>query len=126
MREIGSPERKRTESEISPRDSADMSVRAALPATARQLAVLVAIERFLASHGYPPTVRDLCEALDVSSTNGMSTHLDALARKGYIVRDPGTPRGLRVLVPSQAAGTPMQARPLAKTHSCTSCGRRTA
>ncbi len=126
MREIGSPERERTESEIPTRDSADMRPRSALPATARQLAVLAAIERFRDSRGYPPTVRDLCEALGVSSTNGMVTHLDALARKGYLARDAGTPRGLRVLIPSQAAGTPMQARPLAKTHSCKACGRRTA
>ncbi len=129
MRGNGSPERERTESKISERDRYDMPARAALPATEPQLRVLVAIEQHLESRGYPPTVRDLCDALGVSSTNGMVSHLEALARKGYIEREAGVSRGIRVLVASKNAGPTMQARPIAKAHlcsSCAKCGRRTA
>ncbi|MHB8780777.1 MAG: transcriptional repressor LexA, partial [Candidatus Geothermincolia bacterium] len=39
--------------------------------------------------GYPPSIRELCEALGIASTRGVVRHLEALERKGYITRGPG-------------------------------------
>ncbi len=129
MSKSAKPEHERTEAEIHERDRSQAGIRSALPITARQFEVLVAVEQYVDARGYPPTVRELCEALDVSSTNGMVTHLEALERKGYLAREAGTARGMRVLVASKDAGTPMQAKGIAKAHlcsSCAKCGRRTA
>jgi SOS-response transcriptional repressor LexA len=60
----------------------------------RQRVVLEFIGRFAASNGYPPTVREIREAIGVKSTNGVCDHLAALERKGYIRRDPLKSRGL--------------------------------
>jgi repressor LexA len=62
--------------------------------TDRQLAVLRAIVRQIEEHGYPPTIREIGEALDIRSTNGVNDHLKALERKGYLSRDPVKSRAL--------------------------------
>ena len=62
--------------------------------TARQKYILQVIARFSADHGYPPGVRDICNATGITSTNGVSDHLRALERKGAIWRKPGLSRGL--------------------------------
>jgi len=61
----------------------------------RQTATLVAIKRYIAANGFPPTVRELADDLGVS-VNGAAGHLKALARKGVIHRHPGTARGITV------------------------------
>lgn len=48
-------------------------------------------------HGMAPSLRELCDHLGVASTNGMSAHLKALARKGYIDRPELISRGVRLL-----------------------------
>lgn len=65
--------------------------------TNRQRLVLRAIVETTQVRGYPPTLRELCDALGVSSTNGMSTHLAALERKGFISRQPRQARSITVL-----------------------------
>lgn len=65
--------------------------------TIRQREVLEAIAAFIEHNGYPPSVRDLRVVLNVSSTATVKDHLDALVRKGWIERDPGAARGIRVL-----------------------------
>jgi repressor LexA len=52
--------------------------------TKRQLRVLDYIKRFIESRGYPPTVREISDALGCRSPCGAMTHLLALARKGVI------------------------------------------
>ncbi len=64
--------------------------------TERQRLVLNLIVRYIREHGYPPTLRDLQDHLDISTPRGVLTHIKALERKGYIRRD-STPRGIRVL-----------------------------
>jgi repressor LexA len=62
--------------------------------TDRQLEVLRFIAREIEDRGYPPTIREIGEALDIRSTNGVNDHLKALERKGYLARDPVKSRAL--------------------------------
>jgi repressor LexA len=55
--------------------------------TDRQLEVLRFIARQIEECGYPPTIREIGEGLDIRSTNGVNDHLKALERKGYLTRD---------------------------------------
>ncbi len=57
--------------------------------TPRQEEVLGFILETLERRGYPPSIREICEALGISSTRGALLHLKALERKGYISRSPG-------------------------------------
>jgi len=68
--------------------------------TERQLEVLRFIARQIDQAGYPPTIREIGEALDIRSTNGVNDHLKALERKGYLTRDPAKSRAL---IPTSAA-----------------------
>ncbi|HYD41741.1 MAG TPA: transcriptional repressor LexA [Anaeromyxobacter sp.] len=68
--------------------------------TDRQLEVLRFIARQIEECGYPPTIREIGEALDIRSTNGVNDHLKALERKGYLTRDPVKSRAL---IPTGAA-----------------------
>jgi repressor LexA len=62
--------------------------------TERQLEVLRFIARQIDEAGYPPTIREIGEALEIRSTNGVNDHLKALERKGYLTRDPAKSRAL--------------------------------
>jgi repressor LexA len=62
--------------------------------TDRQLEVLRFIAEQIEELGYPPTIREIGEALDIRSTNGVNDHLKALERKGYLTRDPVKSRAL--------------------------------
>src|SRR5512146_3423963 len=62
--------------------------------TDRQLEVLRFIARQIEECGYPPTIREIGEALDIRSTNGVNDHLKALERKGCLTRDPVKSRAL--------------------------------
>ena len=68
--------------------------------TDRQLEVLRFIARQIEDCGYPPTIREIGEALDIRSTNGVNDHLKALERKGYLTRDPAKSRAL---IPTERA-----------------------
>jgi len=68
--------------------------------TDRQLEVLRYIARQIEEHGYPPTIREIGEGLDIRSTNGVNDHLKALERKGFLSRDPVKSRAL---IPTGAA-----------------------
>src|SRR5580698_3820916 len=60
----------------------------------RQLEILRTIERHLRDEGYPPTVREIGEAVGLRSTNGVAEHLRALIRKGYLAKDDMKSRAL--------------------------------
>ncbi len=62
--------------------------------TDRQLEVIRFIAREIEERGYPPTIREIGEALDIASTNGVNDHLKALEKKGYLQRDPAKSRAL--------------------------------
>jgi repressor LexA len=67
--------------------------------------VLRAIEAYLRRHDRPPTVRDLCRATGIASTSYVFYLLAGLELDGYITREPGVNRSIR-LTPAQAPGVP--------------------
>ncbi len=71
--------------------------------TARQREVLDAIIDYQARKGYMPSIRELGKALGISSLRGVTIHLDALERKGYIERE-STSRSIKVLEGSSDSG----------------------
>ena len=71
--------------------------------TARQRQALEFIEHYQSTHGYPPTIREIGNAMGIKSTNGVADHLKALKRKGYLVQEGMKSRTLTLSRPSQAA-----------------------
>lgn len=65
--------------------------------TEREQQVLDYIKAQLKAKGYPPTIRELCQSLDIKSTSTAHKDLDSLMRKGYIRKDPVKRRALEVL-----------------------------
>ena len=75
--------------------------------TDRQQEVYDYIVQQMEETGYPPTIREIGRALHIKSTNGVSEHLKALVRKGYLERDADKSRALRPVVTKDASwGTP--------------------
>ncbi|HEX6310441.1 MAG TPA: transcriptional repressor LexA [Acidimicrobiia bacterium] len=64
--------------------------------TDRQRQVLEFIDAELRRRGYPPSVREIGEAVGLSSSSTVHAHLAALQDKGYLTRDPTKPRALEV------------------------------
>ncbi len=64
--------------------------------TARQRAVLDVIRDSVARNGYPPSIREICEATGLASTSSVAHQLKVLERKGYLRRDPRLPRAVDV------------------------------
>jgi repressor LexA len=65
--------------------------------TRRQREILRFIVDYTREHGYPPSVRDVGNALMLTSSSTVHSHLSALEKKGYIRRDPSKPRAIEVL-----------------------------
>jgi len=65
--------------------------------TDRQRMVLDFVISSIEDRGYPPTIREIGEHMEIRSTNGVNDHLKALERKGYLVRDQSKSRALRPL-----------------------------
>ena len=55
--------------------------------TKRQQTVLEVIQAWIREQGYPPTIRELGQRLGIKSLRGVTTHLDAIAKKGFLKRD---------------------------------------
>ncbi|WP_242367819.1 transcriptional repressor LexA [Lactobacillus intestinalis] len=62
----------------------------------KQLAILRYIYETVDEHGFPPTVREICAAVGLSSTSTVHGHLAQLERKGYIIKDATKPRALEI------------------------------
>lgn len=67
-----------------------------LQLTERQKEVLRYIESFTKLNGYPPSIREMCIDLNISSPRGVAKHLESMERKGFIERT-GVSRGIRIL-----------------------------
>ena len=65
--------------------------------TAKQQQILEVIKTAILERGYPPSVRELCMAVGLSSTSSVHAHLEALEKKGYIKKDPAKPRTIEVM-----------------------------
>ncbi|MDE3224616.1 MAG: transcriptional repressor LexA [Nitrospirota bacterium] len=64
--------------------------------TSRQELILNFVERYTATHHYPPTLREIADHHGLSSLNGVKKHLSALAKKGHLLRKAGARRALHV------------------------------
>lgn len=62
-----------------------------------QQKVLDFVSEFIDISGYPPTISEIGLALDMASTFGVRKHLEALEKKGYIAREVGLSRAIRIL-----------------------------
>lgn len=69
--------------------------------TKRQHDILQTLKRFIANHGYPPTVREIGKELDLNSPATTHFHLNKLEEKGYIKKDDSKNRALELLVPNE-------------------------
>ncbi|WP_432631051.1 transcriptional repressor LexA [Brotaphodocola sp.] len=63
----------------------------------KQQEILDYIKTCILKKGYPPAVREICEAVHLKSTSSVHSHLETLERNGYIRRDPTKPRAIEVL-----------------------------
>ncbi len=92
--------------------------------TKRQQMILQYILDYIQKEGFPPSIREIGRDFDIGSLRGVTVHLDALERKGYITRS-NTPRSIKLVHPSFqanhrvvmlpllgsiAAGAPIQAQ----------------
>ncbi|BBF42359.1 SOS-response repressor and protease LexA [Lachnospiraceae bacterium KM106-2] len=65
--------------------------------TAKQKEILDYIKSEIISRGYPPAVREICEAVHLKSTSSVHSHLETLEKNGYIRRDPTKPRAIEII-----------------------------
>ena len=64
--------------------------------SAKQQEILEYIKESILKKGYPPAVREICEAVHLSSTSSGHSHLETLEKNGYIRRDPTKPRTIEI------------------------------
>ena len=67
------------------------------PLTAQQQKVVGFVEDFSRDHGFPPTLREIGEAIDLANINAVRGHLSALEKKGYITRLPDKARSIQIV-----------------------------
>ncbi len=65
--------------------------------SAKQREILEYIKKEILNKGYPPAVREICEAVDLKSTSSVHSHLETLEKNGYIRRDPTKPRAIEIM-----------------------------
>lgn len=65
--------------------------------TAKQQEILDFIKKKTLERGYPPAVREICEAVKLRSTSSVHAHLETLEKNGYIRRDPSKPRAIEIM-----------------------------
>ena len=64
----------------------------------KQLAILEYVQRSVSSRGYPPSMREIGDAVGLSSLSSVTHQLNQLELAGYLRRDPNRPRALEVLI----------------------------
>lgn len=65
--------------------------------TDKQREILEFMKNEILSKGYPPAVREICEAVHLRSTSSVHSHLETLEKNGYIRRDPAKPRAIEIV-----------------------------
>ena len=63
----------------------------------KQREILEFLKSRIINRGYPPSVREICEAVNLKSTSSVHSHLETLERNGYIRRDPSKPRAIEII-----------------------------
>ncbi|TML38750.1 MAG: transcriptional repressor LexA [Actinobacteria bacterium] len=79
--------------------------------TGKRREILDFIAAQLRKHGYPPSVREIGEAVGLTSSSTVHAHLSTLQRQGYLLRDPTKPRALEVRY-DPSSGAPVESRPV--------------
>src|SRR5256714_9491261 len=88
--------------------------------TWRQRKVLQVIRESVQKRGYPPSMREIGEAVGLTSTSSVSYQLSTLQRKGYLHRDVGRPRTVEVRLPGHPAVRPESCRGPARDEEASS------
>lgn len=65
--------------------------------SAKQREILEYLKESILHRGYPPAVREICEAVGLRSTSSVHSHLETLEKNGYIRRDPTKPRAIEII-----------------------------
>lgn len=65
--------------------------------TPKQQEILDFLKKEILTKGYPPAVREICEAVHLKSTSSVHSHLETLEKNGYIRRDPTKPRAIEII-----------------------------
>lgn len=65
--------------------------------TSKQQEILEYIKDQILERGFPPSVREICQAVHLKSTSSVHSHLESLEKNGYIRRDPTKPRAIEIL-----------------------------
>jgi repressor LexA len=65
--------------------------------TQKQQEILDYIKNEILNRGFPPAVREICEAVNLKSTSSVHAHLEALEKNGYIRRDATKPRAIEII-----------------------------
>lgn len=65
--------------------------------TKKQSEILEFIKNEILNKGFPPAVREICEAVHLKSTSSVHSHLETLEKNGYIRRDPTKPRAIEII-----------------------------
>lgn len=65
--------------------------------TNKQQEILDYIKNEIVNRGFPPAVREICEAVNLKSTSSVHSHLETLEKNGYIRRDPTKPRAIEIV-----------------------------
>lgn len=65
--------------------------------SAKQSEILQFIKDSILNRGYPPAVREICEAVHLKSTSSVHSHLETMEKNGYIRRDPTKPRAIEII-----------------------------
>jgi len=78
----------------------------------KQLAILEVIQRSIARHGYPPSMREIGDAVGLKSLSSVTHQLNQLELAGYLRRDPNRPRALEVLIDIPVADDPNASTPV--------------
>jgi repressor LexA len=80
--------------------------------TKRQQQILQVVQDHVARHGYPPTVREIGDAVGLTSSSTVHAHLQALENRGVLRRDPTKPRALDLVGRSSPAGGGVRVLPV--------------
>ena len=65
--------------------------------SSKQREILEYIKQEILNKGYPPAVREICEAVHLKSTSSVHSHLETLEKNGYTRRDPTKPRAIEII-----------------------------
>lgn len=65
--------------------------------TDKQQEILDYMKTQIINRGFPPSVREICEAVNLKSTSSVHSHLESLEKNGYIRRDPSKPRAIEIV-----------------------------